>query len=42
MVKAVNEEFWKMVKESIHDQTLKFKGMFSLSSVCVCVVCMCV
>jgi optic atrophy protein 1 len=27
MVKAVNEEFWKMVKESIHDQTLKFKGL---------------
>ena len=28
MVKSVNEEFWKMVQDSIHDQTLKFKGIF--------------
>ena len=26
MVKAVTEEFWRMVQASIHDQTLKFKG----------------
>ena len=26
MVNAVNEEFWKMVKESIDDQTVMFSG----------------
>lgn len=29
MVKAVTEEFWRMVQASIHDQTLKFKGALS-------------
>lgn len=26
MVNAVTEEFWKMVNDSVHDQTLQFKS----------------
>lgn len=28
MISAVNEEFWKMVQESINDQAFLFKSLF--------------